>query len=71
MADYVDKALEEKKVKAGLYLDPNFYYKIRIWLMSQRPRISFSEYAEIAIREKFERDTAKPEAPLVAKRQSP
>ena len=50
--------MTEKKVKAGLYLDETFYLRLRIWLMSQRPRIYFSEYAELAIREKHDRDTA-------------
>lgn len=49
---------EQKKVKAGLYLEETFYLKLRIWLMSQRPRAYFSEYAELAIREKYNRDTA-------------
>jgi hypothetical protein len=71
MDDYLSKALEDKKIKAGLYLPPDFYYKVRIWLMSRRPRISFSEYAETAIRERFEKDTTRVEAPIVAKRQAP
>lgn len=54
----------EKKVKAGVYLESEFYLKLRIWLLEQLPRIGFSEYGEIAIREKFERDTAKVD-PLV------
>lgn len=47
----------QKKVKAGLYLEESFYLKLRIWLMSQHPRAYFSEYAELAIREKYDRDT--------------
>lgn len=61
----------EKKIKAGLYLPPDFYYKVRIWLMGRRPRIAFSEYAELAIREKFERDTPKPEESVEVKKKSP
>ena len=48
--------MEQKKVKAGLYLEETFYLKLRIWLMSQQPRAYFSEYAELAIREKYNRD---------------
>lgn len=69
--DYLDKALQGKKVKGGVYLDETFYLKLRIWLMSQHPAIHFSEYAELAIREKYDRDLAqqaKGDNDLVAKR---
>lgn len=69
--DYLDKALQGKKVKGGVYLDETFYLKLRIWLMSQHPAIPFSEYAELAIRERFDRDMAQQatkENPIVAKR---
>lgn len=59
------EVMTEKKVKAGLYLSPDSYYKIRIWLMGQRPRISFSEYAELATREKFEHDTIQAEGSVL------
>lgn len=71
--DYVDKALD-KKVKGGVYLEETFYLKLRIWLMSQRPPVHFSEYTEMAIREKYDRDTAQQatgDNELVAKRKSP
>lgn len=71
--DYVDSALS-KKVKGGVYLDETFYLKLRIWLMSQHPPVHFSEYAELAIREKYDRDTAvqaEGNNDLVAKRKSP
>jgi hypothetical protein len=70
MDDYLSKALV-KKVKGGVYLDETFYLKLRIWLMSKRPRIPFSEYAELAIREKYDRDMAqeaKGDNLIVAKR---
>ena len=69
--DYLDRALQGKKVKGGVYLDETFYLKLRIWLMSQHPSIHFSEYAELAIREKYDRDLAqqaKGDNELVAKR---
>lgn len=61
----------EKKIKAGLYLPPDFYYKVRIFLLQRRPRIAFSEYAELAIREKFERDSAPIPEPTETKKKAP
>lgn len=65
------EVMTERKVKAGLYLSESFYYKVRIWLMSRRPRIAFSEYAEIAIRERFDRDNAVTPEPTEVKKKAP